>query len=182
MVAVRIKSIPASAKQYRSNSNKNAVSFRSPREPSTALNTKKGGSNLGAARNKTHGYLKLNLQFELQHAPGYRGPLEVSIRAARRGYGALNMPEGTSIGQIIVGVREAWMVEHVVRVSAHAKRQPAFGNPEVLLDGHIHVEVSRPMELIPRGVPEGAKVIQCRWVLAELAAVQTSNVHLATWD
>jgi hypothetical protein len=54
--------------------------------------------------------LELNLKFELQHASGYRRSLEVSIRAARRSNGALNVAEGTSIGQIVVGVRETWMV------------------------------------------------------------------------
>ena len=54
--------------------------------------------------------LELNLKFKLQHASGYRRSLEVSVWAAGRRYRALNMPESTSIGQIVVGVREAWMV------------------------------------------------------------------------
>ena len=53
---------------------------------------------------------ELDLKFQLQHASGYRRPLEVSVGTARRRYRALNVAEGTSIGQIVVGVREARMV------------------------------------------------------------------------
>src|SRR5437016_7336321 len=54
--------------------------------------------------------LELNLKFKLQHASGYRRSLEVPVRAAGRRYRALNVAESTSIGQIVVGVRETWMV------------------------------------------------------------------------
>src|SRR5437660_12886043 len=54
--------------------------------------------------------LELNLKFKLQHASGYRRSLEVPVWAAGRRYRALNVAESTSIGQIVVGVREAWMV------------------------------------------------------------------------
>jgi hypothetical protein len=53
---------------------------------------------------------ELDLKFQLQHASGYRRPLEVSVGTARRRYRALNVAEGTSIGQIVVGIREARMV------------------------------------------------------------------------
>jgi hypothetical protein len=54
--------------------------------------------------------LELNLKFKLQHPSGYRRSLEVSVWAAGRRYRALNMPESASIGQIVVGIRETWMI------------------------------------------------------------------------
>src|SRR4029077_2584642 len=77
----------------------------------SGCNARKKAAPKGAARIAEFSTpLELNLKFKLQHASGYRRSLEVSVWAAGRRYRALNMPESTSIGQIVVGVREAWMV------------------------------------------------------------------------
>src|SRR5437660_12895337 len=71
---------------------------------------KKGGSEWSRQDCGISTPLELNLKFELQHASRNRRTLEVPVRAAGRRYRALNVAEGTSIGQIVVGVRETWMV------------------------------------------------------------------------
>src|SRR4029077_2362174 len=103
---------------------------------------------------------------------------EVAVRTAGRGDRALDLPEGgRGMGKVVVGGGEAGVIQHVVSIGTHAEGQPTLGDPEVLLDGHVHVEVSRPPELVSRNVP---KCVLTR--LSEPGRIETLNIYFAVRD
>ncbi len=89
--------------------------------------------------------LELKLQFALDHAAVDVRPLEVAVRAVRLADRGEVLAEVAG-RQIVVRDLEIGMVEHVERVPANFECPTLFIQFEVLLDGQVGVEVSRPAQ------------------------------------